>query len=114
MEIVIAAALLAVGLVLAAVLYGRGRATSAPDGRALPDPAAEAALSERQAELVRIEERVLGKEESLDAHRADVARRERTLDERAAALERRATELEREHHELERQLERVAGVTAAQ
>jgi ribonucrease Y len=116
MEIVIAAALLAVGLVLAAVLYGRGRPTALGDGR--PSAAAsatiDAEISARRAELVRIEERVLGKEEALDAHRADVARRERALDERTAALERAAQELEEGHRELERQLERIAGVTAAQ
>ncbi len=116
MEIVIAAALLAVGLVLAAVLYGRGRPAGLRDERAVPvtSPAAEAEVSARRAELVRVEERVLGKEEALDAQRADVARRERGLEERAAALERQALELTEGHRELEHQLERVAGVTAAQ
>jgi ribonucrease Y len=118
MEIVIAAALLAVGLVLAAVLYGRGRTTAVRDDAsvltAANAAAAEAEIAARRAELVRIEERVLGKEEALDAHRAEVARRERTIDERAEALEHRAEELAAAHRELERQLERVAGVTAAQ
>jgi ribonuclease Y len=117
MEIVIAAAVLAVGLVLAAVLYGRGRPAAGRDEALVPAAnaaAAEAELSARRAELVRIEERVLGKEEALDAQRAELARRERTIDDRAEALERRAEELVAGHRELERQLERVAGVTAAQ
>jgi ribonuclease Y len=109
MEIVIAAALLAVGLVLAAVLYGRGH-PGALAARATP--AADAALSERRAEMLRIEERILGKEEALDAQRAEVARRERMLDERSAALEGRARELEDGRRELERQLERLAGMSA--
>ena len=116
MEIVIAAALLAVGLVLAAVLYGRGRPAAGADARLAPPPkgAADADTAARRAELVRLEERVLGKEEALDAHRAEIARRERTIDERTEALERRTEELEQRRHELERQLERIAGVSAAQ
>ncbi len=114
MEIVIAAAVLAVGLVAAAVFYGRGRPTGGHDARPAVDAAAEAALGERRAELVRIEERVIGQEEALDAHRADVVRRERMLDERAEALERRTAELAEDHATLQRQLERVAGVSAAQ
>jgi ribonuclease Y len=59
MEMVIAAALLAVGLVLAAVLYGRGRPAAPREGRTLAhaDIAGDAELSARRAELVRIEER---------------------------------------------------------
>ncbi|MGB2710750.1 MAG: ribonuclease Y [Conexibacter sp.] len=110
MEIVIAAALLAVGLVLAAVLYGRGggRAT----GQLTPD--ADAIVHERRAEVVRIEQRILGKEEALDSQRADLSRRERLLEERTAAIERQSAELADGHRELERQLERLAGVSAAQ
>ena len=116
MEMVIAAAVLAVGLVLAAVLYGRGRSAAPRDERALVavDAPADAELSARRADLVRIEERVLGKEEALDAQRAELARRERGVDERAEAIEHKANALADEHRELERQLERVAGVTAAQ
>jgi ribonuclease Y len=115
MEIVIAAALLAVGLVLAAVLYGRGR----PAGASAPvsplvGPEPDAALRERRAEVVRVEERMIGKEEALDAQRAEVARRDRGLDERSAALLRQSEELAEERRELERQLERLAGVTASQ
>jgi ribonuclease Y len=113
MEIVIAAALLAVGLVLAALLYQR---ESGGSGRASAQVAADAdvALRERRAEIVRIEERILGKEEALDAQRAELARRERAVDDRVALLEQQAGELADGHRELQRQLERVAGVTAAQ
>jgi ribonucrease Y len=114
MEIVIAAALLAVGLVLAAVLSGRtpGRGDAQASVRVAAE--ADAGLRERRAEIVRIEERILGKEEALDAHRADVARRERALEERAAALERQTDELTEGHRELERRLERLAGMGAGE
>ncbi len=116
MEMVIAAAVLAVGLVLAAVFYRGGGPSASRDGRPLPSPntVADPELNARRAELVRIEERVLGKEEALDAQRAELARRERGVDERAEGIERKAAELADGHRELERQLERVAGVTAAQ
>ncbi|HKG37654.1 MAG TPA: ribonuclease Y [Conexibacter sp.] len=116
MEMVIAAAVLAVGLVLAAVLYGRRRPVALQDGRELApaDAPMDAEVTARRAELVRIEERVLGKEEALDAQRAELARRERGVDERAQTLEQQAADLADGHRELERQLERVAGVSAAQ
>ena len=116
MEIVIAAALLALGLVLAAVLYGRGR--PGVDGRALAQVAApgeaDTALRERRPEVVRIEERLLGKEEALDAQRAEVARRDRALEDRAHALEVQAQAIVERREQLELQLERLAGVTASQ
>jgi ribonucrease Y len=114
MEIVIAAALLAVGLVLAAVLYSRGDAGGTDAATAHVAPDADAALRERRAEIVRIEERILGKEEALDAQRAEVARRERMLDERAATFERQSEQVAARQRELERQLERLAGMTASQ
>jgi ribonuclease Y len=113
MEIVIAAALLALGLVLAAALYGRGR--PGVDGRAGASLGeADAAVGERRAEIVRIEERLLGKEEALDAQRAEVSRRDRALEDRAHALEVQAQAIVERREELELQLERLAGVTASQ
>jgi ribonucrease Y len=113
MEIVIAAALLAVGLVVAAVLYGR---PPAGDAQASVRVAAEAdaALRERRAEIVRIEERILAKEEALDAQRTDLARRERALEDRTAVLERQTDQLAEGHRDLERQLERLAGMSAGE
>src|SRR6266851_3632344 len=106
MAIVIAAALLAVGLVVAALLYARavggGRGGSA--GPAPAPPLArgevEAELLERRGEIVRIEERVISKEEAIDAKLAELSRRDQRLEER-----------KREHL---RELERVAGLSASQ
>ena len=114
MEIVIAAAVLAVGLMVAAALVRRGAAREQAHANARLTAEMEAALRERRAELVRLEERILGKEEALDQQRAELARRERTLDERAEALERDRAELAEERQGLQRELERIAGVTASQ
>jgi ribonuclease Y len=110
MEIVIASAVLASGLVFAALLYARGSGSAASALVPVDDPV----LHDRRAEVVRIEERMLGKEDVLDAQRADVARRERTLEERTAALEAQSEALDASRRELERQLERAAGASAAQ
>jgi ribonuclease Y len=113
MEIVIAAALLAVGLIVAAAVYRRtpgaaGAATAGSDGEV------EAELRERRAEIVRIEERILSKEESLDLKRSEVSKREQTLDARAAELQLAREELEAAQAEHQKALERVAGLSAAQ
>jgi ribonuclease Y len=114
MEIVIAAAVLAAGLVLAAVLYGRAPGHGEAQASVRVAAEADAALRERRAEIVHIEERILGKEEALDAQRADVVRREQALEQRASALERQTDELTEGHRELERRLERLAGMSVGE
>ena len=100
MAIVIAAALLAVGLVVAALLYTRG-AGAGRGGSAVPAPAppvardeVEAELLERRGEIVRIEERVISKEEAIDAKLADLSRREERLDDRDRELDHQREVLE--------------------
>jgi ribonucrease Y len=101
MDVVIAAALVAIGLVVSAVLFrraerrGNGSPASGPsNGR---DPAAraraEADLAEREA---------------------DLARRERDIAERAQQLERERAQLDGERDQHLEALERVAGLSAAQ
>jgi ribonucrease Y len=124
MAIVIAAALLAVGVVCGAVLLRR---TGSVAQTALTGPAGAPAtiagvdraaiddeLRERRAELARMEERALSKEESLEAKLSEVARREQSLEDRTRELERvRATVEERKREHL-RELERVSHLSAAQ
>jgi ribonuclease Y len=124
MTIVIAAALLAVGVVSAAVLVRRTGSVAQP---AAPAPAGVASgvvvadreviddeLRERRAELARIEERALSKQETLEAKLAELARREQSLEDRTRELERvRATVDERKREHL-RELERVSHLSAAQ
>jgi ribonucrease Y len=126
MAIVIAAALLAVGVVVAAVLTRRSAAAQAP-APAAPAPraavvpvaapdrsAVDDELRERRAEIARIEERSLSKEESLDARLADFSRRERVREDRSRELDRARELLEQRKREHLRELERVAHLSAAQ
>jgi ribonucrease Y len=120
MAIVIAAALLAAGLVGAALLYTRN-AGGDRGGRAGPAPAPglardelEAELLERRGEIVRIEERVISKEEGIDAKLAELSRREQRLDDRERELDRQREVLEERKREHLHELERVAGLTASQ
>jgi ribonuclease Y len=99
MEIIGAAALIAVGLVLAALVYARmtgrvHRLRPAVTGPGVPDPAPQ------QAELV--------------DRSAALTRRETALDERETKLEHERQELADSRTELERRLERVSGLSAGQ
>ena len=71
-------------------------------------------LAERRAEISRIEERILQREESLERRLSEVDTRERALNERDLTLERRAEELQRAGDEHLRALEGVAGLSRAQ
>jgi ribonuclease Y len=117
MELVIAAAVLALGFVAAATLYGRGRLATANGGHA-EAPAVDAGRREAAAAAaaadVRASERAKSLERSLDRRSAELDARERDLEahvERLAAQEEQLVHLRDEH---ERALERVAGLSAGQ
>jgi ribonuclease Y len=115
MEIVIAAALLAVGLIVAAAVYRRTPLAAGSAGTGGADAGeVDADLRERRAEIVRIEERILSKEEGLDLKRAELLRREQALDERTAQLELAQAELTAAQADHQKALERVAGLSASQ
>src|ERR1700704_2617792 len=120
MAIVIAAALLAVGLVAAALLYsrapggGRGGASAMAPAPPLVRDEVEAELLERRGEIVRIEERVISKEEAIDAKLAELTRRDQRLDDRERELDHQRELLEERKREHLRELERVAGLSASQ
>jgi ribonucrease Y len=118
MTIVIAAALLATGLIVAAALHaraGRGQRSTPPPA---PQPPVrseiEAELLERRAEIARIEERVIAKEEAVDVKLADLARHEQVAADRERELERQRDLLDQRKRDHVRELERVAGLSAAQ
>jgi ribonucrease Y len=118
MAIVIAAAVLAAGLVAAAILFSRGgRATGGP-APAPPPPLVrddvEIELVERRAEIARIEERVITKEEAIDVKLAELAKRDRTLEDRARELDHQRELLDDRKREHVRELERVSNLSAAQ
>jgi ribonucrease Y len=101
MEIIGAAALIAAGLVLAAVLYGRthgmhAHAMAPPQGGEAAPPRVS---SDRGVEVV--------------AREADLARRESELARREAELEGERQGLVNGRGELERELERVSGLSAS-
>src|SRR4051794_21682149 len=87
-----------------------------------PDAASRAAareeiadeLRERRAEIARIEERLLTKEESLQVKLEDATRKERQLTDRARNLENEQEKLKQAKREHVRELERIASLPAAQ
>jgi ribonuclease Y len=101
MEIIGAAALIAVGIVLAAVLYGRvhGAGVAAAGVQAADAKAVEVELPERTASLAQRE--------------AGLARREAELARREAELEKERDAAVGARQELERELERISGISAA-
>jgi ribonuclease Y len=129
MQFVIAAALLAVGLVAAALLMRRtaqaaparsngspGLPPVAPPPAAVPvdRDAADAELVARRSEIARIEERTLSKEDTLDTKLTDLARREQVLEDRARELDKERELLAQRKREHVRELERVANLSASQ
>jgi ribonuclease Y len=118
MTIVIAAALLAVGLIVAAALRARAGRGNRSSGPPAPQPPPrgdiEAELLERRAEIARIEERVIAKEEAIDVKLADLARREQVAADRERELDRQRELLDQRKRDHLRELERVAGLSAAQ
>jgi ribonuclease Y len=103
MEVIVAAALIAIAVVVAAVVYGRTH-SSAPVPVAPPAPdnsatatALQAALAERGTALERREDTIARREAELDQQRSELANRrveaERTLERLAGMSGARAKEL---------------------
>src|SRR5205085_3547516 len=97
MEIVIAAVVLAAGLLGGASLLSRrapALAGTRTNGKAAPAaapvpvaaPTADADLKERRTEMVRLEERLLSKEAALDQQRASLATREEVVEKHQAEI----------------------------
>jgi ribonuclease Y len=76
--------------------------------------AMEAELKERRAEIARIEERLLSKEETLNVRLAEAERRQRSLDDRSRNLDNTALQLKATKQLQLRELERVAALTTNQ
>jgi ribonuclease Y len=90
-------------------------ASTAPAARVEPAAAdAEVELRARRSEIARAEERILGKEHSLDVRLEELARREQSLEDRTRNLERETENLKAAKREHVRELERVAGLSAGQ
>jgi ribonucrease Y len=117
METLIGAALIAAGIVIAAVVYGRTRpvVATAAGPAAPPRPTADRGeLDRRAVELERSAERTQALEAQLDRRGADLDRREAELERRDQHLRAREAEIERLRAEREAALERIAGLSAGQ
>jgi ribonuclease Y len=117
MNIVFAAAVIAAGFVLAALLFGRMRAANGAGAFvAIPTKAAasDSQLIQRGEDVARSEARLQSREETLDVTRAELARREQRLAEREAELDRGVELLATGREEQQRELERRSGMTASQ
>ncbi|HEX7297804.1 MAG TPA: ribonuclease Y [Solirubrobacteraceae bacterium] len=118
MELVIAAAVLALGLVAAARLYGRGRLVTANGGQAsAPAPEARRSAATRVADAAadaRSAEDALAVEAALERRTAELDERERDLEAHVERLAAQEEELARLHDEQTRALERAANLSAGQ
>jgi len=113
MEFVIAAAVLAVGLVAAATLYTRGRpATAGGPGAVAKPPESRRRAAHGPSPAEAEHHRSLGRE--LDRRSADLDRRAKELETRATQLEAEREALARLRDEHTRALERVASLSAGQ
>jgi len=74
----------------------------------------EAELRGRREEVVKAEQRLLQRDEQVDARAAEQDRREQSLRDRDAKSQRVADELQIAHDEAMIQLERISGLSAAQ
>jgi ribonuclease Y len=114
MELVIAAVVLAGGIVAAAVVFGRRPAVVPADGVAEPTASDDGDLRQREEQLMRSAARSQSLERSLDRRTEEIEKRERELEARAARLEIEREALDKLREEHTRALERVAGLTAGQ
>ena len=114
MEFVIAAVVLAGGIVAAAIVYGRRTSVVPADGVAEAPAHGDGELRQREEQLMRSAARSQSLERSLDRRTEEIERRERELETRATQLEVQREELERLRDEHTRALERVAGLSAGQ
>jgi ribonuclease Y len=113
MELVIAAVVLAAGIVAGAIVFGRRTTVATVDG---PPEAAfgDGELRQREEQLERNAERSQSLERSLDRRSDELERRASELDARAEGLETEREAVDRLRDEHTRALERVAGLSAGQ
>src|SRR4051812_3981089 len=108
--ILVAAIVLAAGMVGGGLLLARrlvGQDTGSRPAAPAPDPKLAAAQQEQRADIARLEERLIAREEKLELRTRDMADRERQIAEREAAVEAL-------RDERIRALESVSGLAASQ
>jgi ribonuclease Y len=112
MELVIAAIVLAGGIVAAATVFARRQAGAADGVR--ESPPEDGAFRQREEQLALSAERSQSLERSLDRRVTEIERREQELAARATELETQGESLARLREEHTRALERAAGLSAGQ
>jgi ribonuclease Y len=132
MDVIVAAALIAVGIVVAAALYARGAGQTAiagglserdhRRGRHAGPKRLRRPTSSRAASAGQVDENDVAQKAAASPAVAngvvvlaseELAKRERALSVREAELDERASLLEHQHADLVRELERVSGVSAS-
>ena len=116
MELVIAAALVATGLIVAAALFRRSGGSASASSGGSPDPgtAGRAPNATRERELDERATELRQRAAELEQRAAELERRATDLTARSAELEEEGRTLEQRRQEHERTLERVSGFSAAQ
>jgi ribonucrease Y len=114
MEFVIAAVVLAAGIVAGAIVFGRRPSVAPAEGLADTTTTGDGELRQREEQLMRSAARSQSLERSLDRRTEEVERRERELDARIVELDHERAELEKLRDEHVRALERIAGLSAGQ
>jgi ribonucrease Y len=114
MELVIAAVVVAAGLVVAATVFRRPgqRATAAPAGA--PPDAAASLNGDRERELEQRARELRQRAGELEVRTAELEERAADLAQRSAALDEERRRLEQRRADHERALERVSGMSAAE
>src|SRR5947209_14157870 len=85
-----------------------------PIAASVVDPGLASELQARRAEIARIEERLLSKEEALDRRLAELERKERSIEDRTRNLDVQAEKLKEAKQDQVRELERLSGLSASQ
>ncbi|HZU61016.1 MAG TPA: Rnase Y domain-containing protein, partial [Solirubrobacteraceae bacterium] len=114
MEIIGAAALIAVGIIAAAITYGRmRRSPSGTEAQASKAPGRSPVQAGQEPPSGRVSKDGAAAEWELTQRMAEVARREEAVARRESDVEREREELAARGHDLVRALEQVAGLPAS-
>jgi ribonucrease Y len=116
MELVIAAVVVAAGLVVAATVFRRPAVAGigAPSASAVPSPEQEARSSQRERELEQRADELRQRATELEVRAAELEERAADLATRTQALEEERAALETRRLDHERALERISGMSASE
>src|SRR3954451_8739392 len=114
MEIVIGAAVIAIGIVVAAALFSPRRAAPVTAGAGAPGPGGAVATMPSAPAAVADDEEDPERVDRIDRQSDELARREQELAAREERAKADRASVEEERNRLQRELERIAGLSGAQ